>query len=328
MRKIFRFLLVLLTLGPVTTFAKEMEWIPRIGYLSIGSALTQSHRIKAFRHALNEFGYVEGRDILVEYRWAGGKTDRLRNLASELVDSHVNVIVASGSLALLAAQQATKSIPIIAAVSGETLESEFVASLRRPDRNVTGLTLLAQDFYREQLKLLSQFALNLSRVAVLWSPHATAWNPQEWLQGESKGTVDESRIRVKLFAVGSPDKLEKIFKAAARARVDALMTLPSPLMDFHRSRIVEFAAKDRLLAMYPERSWAEAGGLIGYGPSYKDLFRRAVSYMDRVLKGVRPGDLPVVQLTHFNLVINLKTAKKIGLSVPPDLLNHADEVIQ
>ncbi len=328
MRRIFLFLLVLLTLGPVTAIAKEMEWVPRIGYLSIGSALNQSHRVKAFRQALNELGYVEGRDILVDYRWAEGKADRLHNLASELVDSHVNVIVVSGSLALVAAQQATKSIPIIAAISGEPLESEFVANLRRPDRNVTGMTLLAREFYREQLELLSQFAPSLSRVAVLWSPHATAWSPQEWLQRESKGTADEPGIQVKLFAVGSPDKLNKIFKAAARSRVDALMTLPSPLMDFHRSRIVEFAAKDRLLAMYPERSWAEAGGLIGYGPSYKDLFRRVVSYMDRVLKGVRPGDLPVVQVTHFNLVINLKTAKRIGLSVPPDLLNHADEVIQ
>lgn len=321
-------LLALLALGPAAALAKEVEWFPRIGYLSVGSASGQSRRIEAFRQALNELGYVDGKNAFVEYRWAEGRAERLPNLAAELVDSHVNVIVVSGSLALLAAQQATKTVPIIAAISGEPLGSEFIGNLRRPGRNVTGLTLLAQDFYREQLELLNRFARNISRVAVLWSPRSTAWSPEDLLQGELKNTADESRVRVRLFEVGTPDKLERVFKAAARSRADALITLPSPAMDPHLSKILDFAAKDRLLAMYPERSWVEAGGLIGYGPSYTDLFRRAVTYMDRVLKGIKPGDLPVVQLTHFNLIINLKTAKRIGLTVPPDLLAHADEVIE
>ncbi len=328
MGRLIPLFLILAPLAPGTLTAKEMEWVPRIGYLSTGSALNQSHRIKAFRQALGEIGYVEGKNVLVEYRWAEGRTERLPELAAELADSHVNVIVAPGSQALLAAQQVTRTVPIIAAVSGEPLETEFVANLRRPHRNVTGLTLLAQDFYREQLELLSRYARNVSRVAVLWSPRSSVWTPQEVLQQELKSTAESSGVQVRLFEVGSPEKLTRIFRAAGRSRVDALITLPSPFMDSHLPRIVDFAARDRLLAMYPERSWAEAGGLIGYGPSYTDLFRRAVAYMDRVLKGVRPGDLPVVQLAHFNLVINLKTAKKIGLSVPPELLSHADELIQ
>jgi putative tryptophan/tyrosine transport system substrate-binding protein len=295
-----------------------------IGYLSAGS-LGLVEATAAFTDALRELGWVEGKNVAFERRYAENRLDRLAEFAAELVHLNVDVIVAEGTLAPLAAKRATSTIPIVMTVAGDPLGSGLVESLARPGGNVTGMSLMAPDLGGKRLELLKELLPRLGRVAVLWNatnPYAALVYKQTQAAGRTLG------IKVQSLEVRGPDDFEGAFEAARQQHSDALITVEDPLTGAYRERIVHFAAVDRLPSLHGLREEVVAGGLISYGANFADLFRRAAGYVDKILKGVKPADLPVQQPTKFELVINLKTAKAFGLQVPPSLLARADEVIE
>ncbi len=321
-------LAVALALGvladPLAAEAQQAGKMWRIGYLQTPPASTTPIR-DAFRQGLRDLGYVEGRNLVIEFRDAGAKPERLAALASELVRLKVDVIVATGTQAISAAKQATSVIPIVMTVSGDAVGTGLVASLARPSGNVTGLTLITPESAGKRLELLKEAFPRTSRVAVLWNPT----DPPRLL--EYKQTQDAAKLlglMLQSVEVRSSEELEGAFSAITRGAADALVTFSDPLTAVFRKRIVEFAATSRLPAMYGRREEVEDGGLMSYAPNFADLFRRAATYVDKILKGAKPADLPVEQPTKFELVINLKTAKVLGLTIPPSLLVRADEVIQ
>ena len=321
-------LAVALALGvladPLAAEAQQAGMMWRIGYLQTPPASTTPIR-DAFRQGLRDLGYVEGRNLVIEFRDAGAKPERLAALASELVRLKVDVIVATGTQAISAAKQATSVIPIVMTVSGDAVGTGLVASLARPSGNVTGLTLITPESAGKRLELLKEAFPRTSRVAVLWNPT----DPPRLL--EYKQTQDAAKLlglMLQSVEVRSSEELEGAFSAITRGAADALVTFSDPLTAVFRKRIVEFAATSRLPAMYGRREEVEDGGLMSYAPNFADLFRRAATYVDKILKGAKPADLPVEQPTKFELVINLKTAKVLGLTIPPSLLVRADEVIQ
>jgi len=285
-----------------------------IGILSPGAALATEATQKEFIDALREFGWVEGKNIVFERRYADNRPARLPELAADLVRLKVDVIAAGATLAPLAAKQATATIPI-----------GLVASLARPGGNVTGMSLMAPDLGGKRLELLKEILPDLSRVVVLWNganPYPALVFKATQVGGEKMGILVES------LEVRGPDDFDGIFEATRRQRRDALITVEDPLTVDYRKLIVDFAAKQQLPALYGLREFVAAGGLMSYGASLADLFRRAAGYVDKILRGAKPADLPVQQPTKFELVINLKTAKALGLTVPPALLARADEVIE
>jgi len=295
-----------------------------IGYLSAGS-LVLVEATAAFTDALSELGWVEGKNVAFERRYAENRLDRLAEFAAELVHLNVDVIVAEGTLAPLAAKRATSTIPIVMTVAGDPLGSGLVESLARPGGNVTGMSLMAPDLGGKRLELLKERLPRLGRVAVLWNatnPYAALVYKQTQAAGRTLG------IEVQSLEVRGPDDFKGAFEAAKQQHSDALITVEDPLTGANRKRIVHFAAVDRLPSLHGLREEVVAGGLISYGANFADLFRRAAGYVDKILKGVKPADLPVQQPTRFELVINLKTAKAFGLQVPPSLLTRADEVIE
>ena len=321
-------LAVALALGvladPLAAEAQQAGMMWRIGYLQTPPASTTPIR-DAFRQGLRDLGYVEGRNLVIEFRDAGAKPERLAALASELVRLKVDVIVATGTQAISAAKQATSVIPIVMTVSGDAVGTGLVASLARPSGNVTGLTLITPESAGKRLELLKEAFPRTSRVAVLWNPT----DPPRLL--EYKQTQDAAKLlglMLQSVEVRSSEELEGAFSAITRGAADALVTFSDPLTAVFRKRIVEFAATSRLPAMYGRREEVEDGGLMSYAPNFADLFRRAATYVDKILKGAKPADLTVEQPTKFELVINLKTAKVLGLTIPPSLLVRADEVIQ
>ena len=297
----------------------------RIGVLSGGAASTQAVRNEAFRQGLNDLGYVEGRNIVIEYRYAEGKTERLPALAAELVRLNVDLILTSADHGVRAAKQASQTIPIVVAVASDLVGPGYVASLARPGGNITGLTTLATELSAKRLELLKTAFPKVSRVAILWNP-TNAANVAAFKETE----VAARALSIQLLPldVRRADDFESAFPAALRARADALIAVADILLLTHRARIADFAAKNRLPAMYGNEDYMDAGALMFYGPNVADMYRRAATYVDKILKGAKPGDLPIEQPTKLEFVVNLKTAKVLGLMIPPSLLRRADQVIE
>jgi putative ABC transport system substrate-binding protein len=312
---------------PLAAEAQEAAKVARIGFLA-GNLASNPHLPEAFRQGLRDLGYVEGRNLVIEYRDAEGKFERIPALAAELVALKVDVIVAPGTPAALAAKQATKTIPIVFIALADPVTSGLVTSLARPGGNVTGLSFLSPELVGKRLEHLKQAVPGLSRVAVLWQPGDVPERTAMNMRKEAEVAAGALEVRVQFFeAPGSAD-FDRAFSDMTKARAGALTVFTSAMFFTERRRLVDLAAKSRLPAVYPWREGADAGGLMAYGPNLLDLYRRAATYVDRILKGAKPSDLPVEQPTKFGLVINLKTAKALGLTIPPSLLQRADQVIE
>ena len=305
--------------------AQQPTKIPRIGYLSTVSPAVNATRIEALRQGLRELGYVEGKNILIEWRYAEGKVDRLSSLAAQLVHLKVDLIVTAASPPTRAAKELTSTIPIVMAFDDDPVGSGFVASLARPGGNVTGLSSLALQIGGKQLELLKEIIPRLSRVAIL----GTSTVPQYAnLVKEIDLAAKAVEVNVQELDVLNASDIENAFGAASKALAGAVLVMGSPVLNSHRTQIVVLAAKSRLPATYSRPEYVQDGGLLYYGTSFPDLFHRAATYVDKILKGAKPGDLPVEQPTKFELVINLKNAKQIGLTIPPQVLARADRVIR
>ena len=315
-----------LATGSLAAKAQQAGKVSRIGYLGTSTPALERHLIEAFRGALRDLGYIEGQNIVIVYRWPEGQDDRLPGLAADLVNHKPDVIVTSGTPGTLAVKQATTTIPIVMTSSSDPVQVGLVASLARPGGNITGLSIVAPELEGKRLQIIQQLIPRLSRLGVLWNPG----NPATKQVFEETQVIAE-RLRVTLepvVEVRRVDEFESAFARIARARPQALDVLVDRLLLAHRTRIVDFVAEQRLPAMYPYREYVDAGGLLSYAPSNIALFRGAATYVDKILKGAKPADLPVEQPTKFELVINLKTAKALGLTIPQSLLLRADEVIQ
>ena len=305
--------------------AQQAKKVPRIGFLIGTSPSTISDRIEAFRQGLRELGYVEGKNIAIEYRYSEGKRDRLNELAAELVRLKVDVIVTSGPTPTRAAKEATVTIPIIMGFDNDPVGNGFVASLARPGGNITGLSSLAPEISGKRLELLKEIVPKLSRVAVLGN--STEPGNAQLLKGTEKAAA-AFRVQLQFLDVQTPNGIEIAFRAASKGRADAVLALGSPVFVLQRTQIAELAGKNRLPAIYDRREFVDDGGLMSYGTNFADLSRRSATYVDKILKGAKPADLPVEQPTKFELVINLKAAKQIGLTIPPNVLARADKVIK
>ena len=309
----------------------QQGMVPRVGWLSEFSASDpQVHRgLDMFRQALRDLGHVEGQSVAIEYRWAEGKSERLPALAAELVALKADVIVAAGGTpAALAAKQATRTLPIVFASAPDPVENGLVTSLARPGANITGLSGLAEELVGKRLEQLKQAVPGVSRVAFLWQPGAPGERTDKDMLKEAKVTARALGVRLQFVEARGPDEFARAFSDMRSARAGALTVLPSNRFLREHRRLVDLAAKNRLPAVYTSREFVDAGGLMSYGANSADLHRRAATYVDKILKGAKPGDLPVEQPTKFELAINLKTAKQIGLIVPPNVLARADKVIR
>jgi putative tryptophan/tyrosine transport system substrate-binding protein len=305
--------------------AQQPTKIPRIGYISGASASSLSDRTEAFRLGLRELGYVDGKNIVVEYRWGEGNDDRLPALVAELVRLKVDVIVTGGPTLTRLAKDATKMIPIVMAQDSDPVGNGFVASLARPGGNITGLSNFSSDIGGKQLELLKETVSRLSRLALL----GTSTEPgNSQAVRETELTAGAFGIRFQYLDVLSPTDIPTAFRTARKEHAEAVLVLASSIFNFHRTPLVEIAVKNRLPTIYPQSEYVAAGGLMAYGPNRADLYRRAATYVDKILKGAKPADLPVEQPTKFELVINLKAAKQIGLTIPPNVLARADKVIR
>jgi len=306
--------------------AQQATKIPRIGYLIAASPSPSLARTESFRQGLRELGYVEGKNIVIEWRSADGKLDRLPALAAELVRLKVDVIVSAGPAPTRSTKEATKTIPIVMTQDGDPVGSGFVASLARPGGNITGLSSLRADLSGKRLELLKEILPMLSRMAVLGTSTLPG-NAQELRETELAAAAFGVKLQY-LDVLGSKD-IETTFRAASKGRAEAvLMMVAGFVAAGHRTEIAERAVKSRLPVIYAERRFVEAGGLMTYGVNVEDLDRRAATYVDKILKGAKPANLPVEQPTKFELIINLKAAKQIGLTIPPNVLARADRVIK
>jgi putative ABC transport system substrate-binding protein len=313
---------LLLTTAPPAE-AQQPGDVRRIGFLS--QAPPTEPQIEAFRQGLRDLGYIEGKNILIEYRHTEGKPDRLPGLAAELVRLKVDIIVVAGALATSAAKNATREIPIVMAIAGDPVGSGHVASLGRPGGNITGLTNLAPELGGKRLELFKEVISGLSRVAILADPT----NPIFSLQVKEVESAGQAlKLQLQFLEVREPNDFDSAFGAAKKSRAGAVSTLSSAFLAGHRQKLVNSAEKSRLPTMYHTTGFVEVGGLMSYGVNNADLYRRAATYVDKILKGTKPADLPVEQPTKFEFVINLKTAKQIGLTIPPNVLARADRVIK
>jgi len=315
---------VLLAVGVIAD-AQQPKKLPRIGFLSAASSSAISARVEAFRQGLRELGYVEGKNIFIEWRFAEGKSDRLPSLAAELVRLKVDVIVAEAPTSTRSAKQATVTIPIVMMFDDDPVGSGFVASLARPGGNITGLSTLSPEISGKQLEILKEIVPKLSRVGVLGDVTRPGI-PQELR--EINVAADAFRVQVQYLEVRGSKDIKIAFRAAIKERVDAVLVLGSPVLTSERKQVVELAVKSRLPAIYAREEPVEDGGLMSYGVSIADLSRRTATYVDEILKGAKPADLAVEQPKNFELIINLKAAKQIGLTIPPNVLARADRVIR
>ena len=319
-------LLVGLALGSVyLAAAQQAKKVPRIGYLSGTSPSVNSARVEAFRQGLHELGYVEGKNIIVEWRYAGGKLDRLPALAAELVRLKVDVIVASAPPPTRSAKQVTATIPIVMSYDDDPVGNGFVASLAHPGGNITGLATLAPELSGKQLELLREIVPKLSRVAVLGN--ATRPGSPQALR-EINLAADAFGIQLQYLEIQSPKDIEIAFRAASKEHADAVLVMQTPVLISQRRQVADLAVKTRLPTIYGRPEYVEDGGLMSYATSFTDLSRRAATYVDKILKGTKPADLPVEQPTKFEFIINLKAANQIGLTIPPNVLVRADKVIK
>jgi putative ABC transport system substrate-binding protein len=312
---------------PRAVEAQPPEKVPRVGYISPGSSSdpVRQRRLEALRQGLRDLGYVDGRNIAIEPRWAEGKYDRYPALVADLIRLKVHVIVTVGGRASQVAQQATSTIPIIMSVVIDPLGAGLVSNLARPQGNVTGVSMMAPDLIGKQFEVLKQVVPKVTRVAVLWNPANPSSPPQ---LREADVAARAAGLRLQSLEAGSPQEIDSAFAAMMSERAGALVVLLDAILNNQRSQITELAAKRRLPAVYAVRDYAEAGGLISYGSNPLELERYAATFVDKILKGAKPADLPVEQPTKFELVINLKTAKALGLTIPQTLLLRADQVIQ
>ena len=327
MKHIVGLLVIFVTLAACGALAQAQQptKVPRIGFLSAISPSAVAARIEAFRQGLRELGYVEGKNIVIEYRYAEGKPDRLSALAAELVRLKVDVIVTGGPAVNRPAKEATVTIPIVLGFDNDPVGNGFVASLARPGGNITGLSTHYPEISGKQLELLKEIIPKLSRVAVFGNSIQPG-NPQALRETElAAGALG---VQLQYLDVRGPEDIETAFREAKKGRAEALLVLGNVVVTSHPKQFVEFAAKSRLPAIYWSPEFVEAGGLMTYSVSINDLFQRAATYVDKILKGAKPADLPVEQPKKFELVINLKTANQIGLTIPPNVLARADRVIR
>jgi len=301
--------------------------IARIGWLGDKPAASP-HLREAFRQGLRDLGYVEGHNLVIEYRDAAGKLERLPALAAELVALKIDVIVAVSTPAALAAKQATRTLPIVFTAAADPVASGLVASLARPGGNVTGSAFIDPELVGKCLEQLKQAVPGVSRVAVLWQPGGQGERTEKDLLKAAEVAARALGVRLQFVEARGPKDFDRAFSDMTRARADALTVLTGSMLFGERRRLVDLAAKNRLATVFLYREGAAAGGLMAYGPNVADLFRRAATYVDRILKGEKPGDLPIEQPTKYELIINLKTAKALGLTIPPSLLQRADQVIE
>ena len=301
--------------------------VRRIGFLSPGVARTMAVRglVEAFRQGLKEYGWVEGQNISVEYRFAEGKEEALAGIAAALVQSRLDVIVADGTAAIQAAKNVTQTVPIVMAVSNDPVGTGLVASLNRPGGNITGLSILTGELVSKWLQLLTEIVPGLARVAVLSNPLNPSSAP---LLEQTKAAAQSLGVEIHVAEVQGPDRFESAFAAIKAARAGALIVLPDGMLYSQHPRIVTFSAASHLPALFGQKEVVEAGGLIAYGPNIPASFRRSAAYVDKILQGAKPADLPVEQPTIFELVVNLETARAIGLTVPASILLRADEEIE
>ena len=312
----------LLLFGVHAVEAQQPKKIPRIGLLA--HSASDSTRRDAFLQGLRDLGYIEGKNIAIEYRYTGGELDRLPELAGELVRLNVDVIVTAAISSVRAAKKATGTIPIVFASVGDAVDSGLVSSLARPGGNATGLTVFAPELDRKRLELLKETVPKVTRVAFLWRVPTTRGD----LLKDAEPVAKTLGLRLQSLEVRGPDDFESAFKAAKSGGSEALIVIANPLSNTYRARIVDLAAKNRLPGIYPSTDFVEDGGLMSYGADILDNWRRAAIYVDKILKGAKPAELPVEQPTKFELVINLKTAKQIVLTIPPNVLARADRVIR
>jgi putative ABC transport system substrate-binding protein len=309
----------------VTAQAQQARKIPQIGFLGATSFDAVKARVEAFQQGLREFGYVEGKSILVEYRWADGKFERLPDLAAELVRLKVDIIVTSGPIQTPFVKKATSSIPIVMAFDNDPVGNGFVESLARPGGNITGLSTLAPEIRQKRLEHLKEVVPRLSRVAVLGKSREPG-NAQ--MLEKTKETATKLKVSLLYLDILDPKHIEPAFLTAIKERAQAVLTLTNPIVTERRKKVIDLAAKHRLPAIYDRAEFVHDGGLMSYGVSSTDLFRRAAWYVDKILKGANPAELPVEQPTKFELVINLKAAKQIGITIPQSVLFRAAKVIK
>jgi putative ABC transport system substrate-binding protein len=310
---------------PVCGDAQDAARTARIGYIAPTPKGAPYH---AFLQGLRDLGYVEGRTVVIEYRSAEGKLDRLPILAAELVDLKVEVIVAATTVVALATKQATRTIPIVFPAVSDPVATGLVAGFARPGANVTGLSFFNPELVGKSMELLKQAAPGLKRVAVLWEPAGTAEHQGKALLKAADVAARTLKVWLHVVEAQGPADFDRAFADMIRARADALLVLTSTTFIQERERLANLAAKNRLPAVYPIRDFVDVGGLMSYAPNLLDQFRRAATYVDKILKGAKPADLPVEQPSKFELVINLKAAKALGLTIPPSLLARADQVIE
>jgi len=324
-RSFLNSLISVLLVANACAAAAQQTKPPEVALLGGGSASGNAARIEAFRQGLRELGYTEGKNILFEQRWADGKLDRLATFAAELVRVKTNIIVSAGPTVTRALKKITSTIPIVMGFDDDPVGSGFVASLARPGGNITGLSTLSPELSAKQLELLKEILPKISRVAVVGS--SAHPGTSQTLQ-EMKSTSTAFGVQIQYIELQGPNDIESAFGAARKGHADAVVVLTSVVTNSNRKPIVDIAAKNRLPAIYYTAEWVESGGLLTYGANFPDLFRRAATYVDKILKGDKPGEIPVEQARKFELIVNLKAAKEIGLVIPPNVLARADRVIK
>ena len=319
-------LLALAASALAAPFGAEAQKVPVIGYMSpVVPQNNSDPRFEAFRAGMRELGYVEGKNYRLEVRWGEGKLERMPAIAAELVKLKVDVILAATSPSVLAARQATKTIPIVMPVSSDPVSDGLVASLARPGGNITGLSLMAPELGKKRMQLLKDVLAKQSRaIAVIWNPAYKGMNARFQDAQRTGSTIG---MDVRSLEVSDPRQMEAAFDAVSRQRPDGLLLLADPLTLSMRARIIEFAREEKLPAIYETRDFVEAGGLMSYGPNIHEQYRRAAVYVDRILKGAKPADMPIEQPVKLELLVNLRTARALGITIPPSILATADQVI-
>lgn len=322
------FILVLalgILLGPLATHGQQAEKLYRIGFLGNSTAALEANLVGPFREGLRDLGYVEGRNVVIEYRWAEGKYERFPALIAQLIAQKVDVIVTAGTPATLAVKKATTAVPLVMVAVGDPVGTRILPSLSRPGGNITGLTSISPELDGKRLELLREVVPHVSHIAVLWN----AVSPlQVVAERQTQAAARVLRMKVLSLGVRTEEEIEDAFAVIVRERPGALLVLADRLFLHHRARIMDFAAQHRLPGVHAYRELVEVGGLMSFGPSYADMHRRAAYFVDKILNGAKPGDLPVERPATFELVINLKTAKALGLTIPQSVLLRATEVIQ
>ena len=327
-RRLFSIALCAALLAFSSVVEAQQKKIPRVGFLAAGSSSASAENLELLRQGLQKLGYIEQKNIVIEYRFGEGEFDKLLELASELVRLKVDVLVAQATAGALAAKKATSAVPIVFVAVADPIGSGVVASLARPEGNITGFSTMNAGLSAKRLELLKETFPKTSRVAVLLRPDAHGETTVKNMLKETEDAAHELRVQLQLIEVHGPGDIDKAFSAMIKERAGAFVVFPRPAVIAERKRIVELATAHRIPAMYPNSPWVDTGGLMSYSTNFSEQYYRAAAYVDRILKGAKPGDLPVEQPTKFELVINLKAAKQIGLTIPQSVLYRADKVIK